>query len=82
MFRLVGTTVGIAVISISAYWGAFDYFMLSKANQRIQEEALELSEREFWLLLSREEAHRINVGFDGTWLLLGGIIVLLSNREK
>jgi len=82
MFRIVGTAVGIFVVGISAYWGFFDFIRLSQANQKLQKSALELSDREFQYLLSREQTHRINVGFEGTWLLMGIGIILLSHQNK
>lgn len=82
MLRILGTVIGIFVVGFSSYWGAVDFIQLTQANQRLTESALEMSEREFRYVLSREEAHRINVGFDGTWLLMGIIIILLSNRGK
>ncbi len=81
LLRLLGTTIGILVIGLSSYWGYLDFANLTEANQQLEKSHLEISEREFRYLLSREEAHRINVGFEGTWLLLGVIIILLSNRR-
>ncbi|MEM1168988.1 MAG: hypothetical protein AAGJ08_07925 [Cyanobacteria bacterium P01_H01_bin.35] len=81
MLRLFGTAIGIFVVGISAYWGALDFMRLTQANQKITESYLELSDREFQYLLSREKTHRINVGFEGTWILMGIGIILLSNQN-
>ena len=80
--RLLGTIIGVAIIMISSTWGIADYLALDQANQKLRESAVELPEREFRFVLSREEAHRINVGFEGTWLLMGVIVVVLSNQGK
>ena len=82
MFRLFGTAIGVFVVGISAAWGVLDFIQLSQTNQQLKESALELSDREFQYLLSREKAHRINVGFEGTWLLMGIGIILLSNQSR
>ncbi len=81
MLRFLGTTIGILVVGFSSYWGYLDFANLTEANQKLAKSHLEISEREFRYLLSREEAHRMNVGFEGSWLLLGVIIILLSNRR-
>ncbi|NEN93120.1 MAG: hypothetical protein F6K48_31235 [Okeania sp. SIO3H1] len=81
MFRLFGTAIGIFVVGISTYWGALDFMQLAKTNQQLAESAFELSDREFQYLLSREKTHRINVGFEGTWILMGIGIILLSNQN-
>ncbi|NET46156.1 hypothetical protein [Okeania sp. SIO2B3] len=81
MFRLFGTGIGIFVVGISAYWGALDFMQLTKTNQQLAQYAFELSDREFQYLLSREKTHRINVGFEGTWILMGIGIILLSNQN-
>ncbi|NEP77468.1 MAG: hypothetical protein F6K17_36995 [Okeania sp. SIO3C4] len=81
MFRLFGTAIGIFVVGISTYWGALDFMQLTQTNQQLAESAFELSDREFQYLLSREKTHRINVGFEGTWILMGIGIILLSNQN-
>ncbi len=35
----------------------------------------------FQYLLNREKIHGINVGFKGTWILMGIGIILLSNQN-
>jgi len=48
---------------------------LVNANNRFQERATqEATHTELFILAHRENTHRINVGFDGTWILLGGIL--------
>ncbi|NEQ36752.1 MAG: hypothetical protein F6K40_10870 [Okeania sp. SIO3I5] len=81
MLRIFGTGIGIFVVGISTYWGALDFMRLTQANQKLTQSALELSDREFQYLLSREKTHRINVGFEGTWILMGIGIILLSNQN-
>ena len=81
MFRIFGTAIGIFVVAISTYWGALDFMRLTEANQQLAQSAFELSDREFQYLLSREKTHRINVGFEGTWILMGIGIILLSNQN-
>lgn len=66
---------GSAVVVASAWWGINDFMVLVKANQRFQELATQgASERELFVIAHRENTHRLNVGFDGTWILLGGIL--------
>lgn len=66
---------GSAVVVISAWWGINDFIALVEANQRFQQLADRgAGQRELFILAHRENTHRINVGFDGTWLLLGGIL--------
>ncbi|GGA15054.1 hypothetical protein CYANOKiyG1_28780 [Okeania sp. KiyG1] len=81
MFRILGKGIGIFVVGISTYWGALDFMRLTEANQQLAQSAFELSDREFQYLLSREKTHRINVGFEGTWILMGIGIILLSNQN-
>jgi hypothetical protein len=66
---------GSAVVVASTYWGMGDYMALVAANQRFTESAKQgASQRDLFILAHRENTHRINVGFDGTWILLGGIL--------
>lgn len=66
---------GSAVMAFYTYWGIRDYTALVSANQRFTELANKgVSQRELFILAHRENTHRINVGFDGTWILLGGIL--------
>ncbi len=81
MFSLFGTAIGIFVVGISTYWGALDFMRLTQVNQKLAQSAFKLSDREFQYLLSRENTHRINVGFEGTWILMGIGIILLSNQN-
>ncbi len=54
---------------------------LTQTNQQLAQSAFEFSDREFKYLLSRENTHRINVGFEGTWIFMGIGIILLSNQN-
>ena len=79
---LLGTAIGTAIVLISAYWGFNDTVRLNQANAELTKSASQLSQREFDYLLSREQAHRINVGFEGTWIVMGIIVIVLSNQGK
>jgi len=66
---------GSAVVIVFTYWGIRDYTALVAANQRFTELVNEgASQKDLFILAHRENTHRINVGFDGTWMLLGGIL--------
>jgi len=66
---------GSAVVVASTWWGINDYIALVNANQRFQKLATQgASQRELFIIAHQENTHRINVGFDGTWILLGGIL--------
>jgi hypothetical protein len=66
---------GSAVVVVSAYWGINDFIALVAANQRFEALATQgATQRELFIVAHRENTHRINVGFDGTWILLGGIL--------
>ncbi len=66
---------GSAVVVASAWWGINDYMALVDANQRFQQLVTEkANQSELFVMAHRENTHRINVGFDGTWILLGGIL--------
>ena len=66
---------GSAVAIASAWWGINDFKALTAANQNFQKLADRgASQSELFVMAHRENTHRINVGFDGTWLLLGGIL--------
>lgn len=66
---------GSAVMLVSTYWGINDFMALVGANQRFDELADQgASQRDLFVVAHRENTHRINVGFDGTWILLGGIL--------
>ena len=59
----------------SAWWGVNDFVALVNANQAFQKLATTGgNQRELFIIAHRENTHRLNVGFDGTWMLLGGII--------
>jgi hypothetical protein len=66
---------GSAVVVASTWWGINDYIALVNANQRFQKLATQgAGQRELFIIAHQEDTHRINVGFDGTWILLGGIL--------
>jgi hypothetical protein len=66
---------GSAVVVVSSYWGIIDFIALTAANQRFSQLATQgASQRDLFVMAHRENTHRINVGFDGTWILLGGIL--------
>lgn len=66
---------GCAVVTASAWWGINDFMALVNANQQFQKLANSgASERELFVIAHQENTHRINVGFDGTWIILGGIL--------
>lgn len=66
---------GGAVAIASSWWGITDFMALVDANQRFRELADRgANQRELFVMAHRENTHRINVGFDGTWILLGGIL--------
>lgn len=66
---------GSGVVVVSAYWGINDFIALVQANQRFNQLATQgANHRELFVMAHRENTHRINVGFDGTWILLGGIL--------
>ncbi len=66
---------GCVVVVASSWWGVNDFVALVNANQRFQQLANQgAGQRELFILAHNEDTHRINVGFDGTWILLGGIL--------
>lgn len=66
---------GFAVVTASTWWGINDFMALVKANQQFQKLANSgANQRELFILAHQENTHRINVGFDGTWIMLGGIL--------
>jgi hypothetical protein len=66
---------GSVVVVASSWWGVNDFVALVNANQRFQQLANQgAGQRELFILAHKEDTHRINVGFDGTWILLGGIL--------
>jgi len=52
-----------------------DYNALIQASQKLQAVQSTGSDRKIQLLMHRENTHRINVGFEGVWLGLSGILV-------
>lgn len=65
---------GLSTVAASAYWGATDYIALVHATNAI-EQKVKLGHTDMLpLLYHRSNSHRTNVGFEGTWMLLGGIL--------
>lgn len=74
LFLLLVVPGSVAVVA-STWWGINDFIALINANQRFQKLATQgASQSELFVMAHRENTHRINVGFDGTWILLGGIL--------
>lgn len=70
---------GSAVVIASSWWGLNDFVALVDANQRFQQLANQgAGQRELFIIAHQEDTHRINVGFDGTWILLGGILAAMG----
>jgi hypothetical protein len=66
---------GCLVVVASTWWGINDFIALVNANQRFQKLASSgATQRELFVIAHQENTHRINVGFDGTWIILGGIL--------
>lgn len=79
--KIVGTVIinaGAAGVVASFVWGCMDYSALIAANQKLQSVAFTGSDRQIQLLMHRENTHRINVGFEGVWIGLSGILVALG----
>lgn len=66
---------GSTAVALSTYWGINDFIALVNANQQFESIVKQgASQRELFIVAHRENTHRVNVGFDGTWILLGGIL--------
>lgn len=63
---------GVAVMATTFYWGYFDYHAAYQADKRLQ--SSQISEKELVMTMYRADAHRMNVWFEGTWLIMGGIL--------
>ena len=80
LFLLLVVPESIVVVA-SAWWGVNDFIALVDANQRFQKLANSgASERELFIMAHRENTHRLNVGFDGTWMILGGILASIGKN--
>ncbi|NJK36529.1 MAG: hypothetical protein HC835_14395 [Oscillatoriales cyanobacterium RM2_1_1] len=68
---------GAAVVGLSAYWGfVLDFPALVVANQRFESLVQQgAGQQDLFIAAHREQTHRMNVGFDGTWLVLGMLIM-------
>lgn len=74
LFSLLVVPGSITVLA-STWWGINDFMALTNANQAFQKSATTgASQRELFIIAHRENTHRLNVGFDGTWMLLGDIL--------
>ncbi|MBO3459064.1 hypothetical protein G4P69_10205 [Aetokthonos hydrillicola CCALA 1050] len=66
---------GYAATFVSTYWGINDFIALVAANRQFDALVKQgAGQRELFIIAHRENTHRINVGFDGTWILLGSIL--------
>lgn len=66
---------GSAAVITSTWWGINDFAALEKANQNFDKLVSQgASQKELFIASHRENTHRINVGFDGTWIALGAIL--------
>jgi hypothetical protein len=65
---------GVASFGLGGWWGVNDFIALTEANQQFDQLVRQsATQEELFVAAHRENTHRINVGFDGTWMLLGGI---------
>lgn len=79
--KIVGgaiVNVGAAGVIASFVWGCMDYNALMQANSKLQSVQYTGSDRQIQLLMHRENTHRTNVGFEGVWIGLSGILVALG----
>ena len=68
--KLIGSAIvisGMGAIALSSMWGIADYAQLVKAMEQVDRCGCETA-------MFRANTHRINVGFEGTWIILGGIL--------
>ena len=66
---------GSATVIASTWWGVNDFAALVKANQHFDQLVSRgASQKDLFIASHRENTHRINVGFDGTWIVLGSIL--------
>ncbi len=82
---MLNKIIGAVIVNVAAagviasfVWGLMDYSALIQANQKLQSIQFSGSDRQIQLLMHRENTHRINVGFEGVWLGLSGILVALG----
>lgn len=67
---------GISAMIIPFYWGIFDYDAAYKADQLLKKGNLTREQREE--VMYRANAHRANVWFEGTWVIMGGILTAMG----
>lgn len=66
---------GATGFALSLIWASLDYAALVATNQRLQVLQDSGSDRTIQLLMHRENTHRTNVGFEGCWMGLAGILI-------
>ncbi|MEA5596219.1 hypothetical protein [Rivularia sp. UHCC 0363] len=70
---------GSAAVIASTWWGINDFSALEKANRNFDKLVSEgADQKELFIASHKENTHRINVGFDGTWVALGGILISMG----
>jgi hypothetical protein len=77
--KFIGSAVvvgGITCMATTFYWGFFDYHAAYQADQLLNKK--QLSEKEFVIAMYKADAHRMNVWFEGTWLIMGGILTAMG----
>ncbi len=71
-----------AVVTVSAWCGINDFTALASANQRFQDMATQrASNKELFIIANRVNTHRLDVGFDSSWILISGIVAALGIQE-
>lgn len=79
MLNKIAATVfmgaGATGFALSLIWASLDYAALVATNQRLQDVANSGSDRQVQLLMHKENTHRTNVGFEGCWMGLAGILI-------
>lgn len=63
---------GLTVIATTFYWGTFDYNTSYRADRMLS--SGKFADKDLVMLMYKAEAHRMNVLFEGTWLIMGGIL--------
>lgn len=73
--RIAGSLVvvgGLSVIATTFYWGVFDYNASYRADKLLS--SGKFADKDLVMLMYKADAHRMNVWFEGTWLIMGGIL--------
>lgn len=63
---------GLAVIGTTFYWGSFDYNAAYRVDKMLT--SGKYKDKDLVMLMYKADAHRMNVWFEGTWLIMGGIL--------